>query len=153
MFILRLAEYFLLLISATAVRRTVAQGLGACLRRSAVTFGVNYEYPKVVQSRPSSLEIGQPPIKDTRWTLRTRPTTVYRPRSQAHIQHARLRSLHHSESEEVEWEAMDVAGPDIEDRNTLVQLARMAGNAYRLPDMKNWYDVDPNWNTVRISSH
>ncbi|KAF8735146.1 hypothetical protein AX14_002653 [Amanita brunnescens Koide BX004] len=50
-------------------------------------------------------------------------------------------------SEPVEWDAVETLGPDIEDRHTLVQLARMAGDAYSLPGSSNWYDVDDVWNT------
>lgn len=82
-------------------------------------------------------------------TLQAKPTTVYRPRSPAGFQHARLRSLRSEESEPVEWEEVHVLAPDIEDRHTLSQLARMTGNAYALPGRKNWYDIDAAWNTVR----
>ena len=51
--------------------------------------------------------------------------------------------------EEVEWEEVRLAGPYIEDKHTLSQLARMTGNAYALPGQKNWYDIDVTWNTVR----
>lgn len=82
------------------------------------------------------------------FTLRTRPTTVHRPQSQTDLQLARIKSLHTRESPKVEWETVEVLGPDIEDRQTLVQLARMTGNAYALPGKKNWYDIDPKWNNV-----
>ncbi|KAH9981326.1 Alpha/Beta hydrolase protein [Lactifluus volemus] len=37
-------------------------------------------------------------------------------------------------------------GPDVEDRHTLSQLARISGNAYALPGQSNWYDIDSAWN-------
>lgn len=80
-----------------------------------------------------------------------KPTTVYRPRSLDAFHRARLRSLHYAQSELVEWDAVDTLGPDVEHRHTLIQLARMAGNAYALPGSWNWYDVDDAWNTVRAS--
>ncbi|KNZ73790.1 Putative lipase ATG15 [Termitomyces sp. J132] len=79
-------------------------------------------------------------------SVRTRPTTVFRPRSLDALHHARLRSLHNQESEMVEWDELIVSGPDVEDRHTLSQLARMSGNAYVLPGQKNWYEVDAAWN-------
>lgn len=81
-------------------------------------------------------------------TLKAKSTTVYRPRSLEAFHRARLRSLRESESEIMEWDRREVLGPDVEDRHTLVQLARMSGNAYALPGQKNWYEVDPAWNTV-----
>jgi lipase ATG15 len=56
--------------------------------------------------------------------------------------------LHYQESERVEWDRIETLGPDVEDRHTLAQLARMSGNAYAIPGQKNWYDVDGAWNTV-----
>ncbi|KAI9446491.1 alpha/beta-hydrolase [Lactarius indigo] len=67
------------------------------------------------------------------WTLRAVPTTVYRPRSQESLKHPA-------------WEPVEVLGPDVQDRHTLSQLARISGNAYALPGQKNWYDVDSAWN-------
>ena len=84
------------------------------------------------------------------WTIQARPTIVHRPRSQAGLQRARLRSLRYSESEKVEWESVETFGPDIEDRQTLAQLARMTGNAYALPGENNWYEIEPKWNNVCI---
>lgn len=84
-------------------------------------------------------------------SLKARPTTVYRPKSLDAHEHARLRSLLHAETEPIEWEQMVVSGPDIEDRHTLSQLARMTANAYQLPGHKNWYDLDSSWNVNAVS--
>ena len=81
-------------------------------------------------------------------TLKAKPTTLYRPRSLEALHRARLRSLHHQETEDVEWDRIEVLGPDVEDRHTLSQLARMSGNAYALPGQNNWYEIDAAWNTV-----
>ena len=69
------------------------------------------------------------------WTLKAVPTTVYRPRF--------LQDLRN-----IPWDPIEVLGPDIEDKHTLSQLARISGNAYALPGQKNWYDVDSAWNIV-----
>lgn len=87
-----------------------------------------------------------PPSEPLTISLKTRPITVYRPKSLDAHEHARLRSLHHAETEPIEWEKAVVSGPDIEDRHTLSQLARMTANAYQLPGHKNWYDLDLSWN-------
>lgn len=84
----------------------------------------------------------------TVFSLKTRPITVYRPVSHDIYQVARLRSLHLLESQPVEWEGVDVLGPDVEDQHTLSQLGRMTGNAYAQRGQKNWYDLDPQWNVV-----
>jgi lipase ATG15 len=66
-------------------------------------------------------------------TLKAVPTTVYRRRSQEYLKHPT-------------WEPVEILGPDIQDKHTLSQLARISGNAYALPGQKNWYDVDSAWN-------
>ena len=76
-----------------------------------------------------------PDIPVPSWTLKAVPTTIYRPRY--------LRDAHLTP-----WDPIEVLGPDIEDRHTLSQLARMSGNAYALPGQKNWYEVDSAWNIV-----
>ena len=81
-------------------------------------------------------------------TLKAKPTTVYRPRSLEALHRARLRSLHHQETEDIEWDPIEILSPDVEDRHTLSQLARMSGNAYALPGQSNWYDIDDAWNMV-----
>lgn len=81
-------------------------------------------------------------------SLKAVQTTVYRPSSYEALKHARWRSIHQAQSEPVEWIETQVLGPDVTDRHTLAQLARMAANAYQLPWKDNWYELDPAWNTV-----
>jgi lipase ATG15 len=76
-----------------------------------------------------------PDVPVPSWTLKAVPTMVYRPRY--------LQDLHNTT-----WDLTEVLGPDIEDRHTLSQLARMSGNAYALPGQKNWYEIDSAWNDV-----
>ena len=84
-------------------------------------------------------------------TLTTAPTSVYRPRNIDAYHHARRRSFFKSESEAVEWDLVDMDGPDMEDQHTVVQLGRMAGNAYAThPGQNNWYDLDKTWNVVSV---
>ncbi|EJF66096.1 alpha/beta-hydrolase [Dichomitus squalens LYAD-421 SS1] len=98
---------------------------------------VAFEISTGSSQRPSSTVI----------LLQATPTTVHRPRNAAAFQHARVRSSRFQESEPVEWEEVQVLAPDVEDKHTLSQLARMTGNAYALPGRPNWYDIDPAWNT------
>ena len=84
-------------------------------------------------------------------SVKTHTTTVYRPKSLEALRHARHRSMNYAESEKVEWVETTVDGPDVEDRHTLAQLARMSGNAYALPGQSNWYEVDPAWSIVRAA--
>ncbi|KZV64954.1 alpha/beta-hydrolase [Peniophora sp. CONT] len=82
-------------------------------------------------------------------TLATVPTSVYRPRNIDAYNRARRRSLFKAESEPVEWDLVHTYGPDMEDQHTIVELGRMAGNAYAgHPGQKNWYDLDATWNVT-----
>ena len=89
-------------------------------------------------------------------SIQTIPVIVHKPRSLDFLQKTRLRSLRNAEclaplneTESLEWDTVEVQGPNVEDRHTLAQLARMAGNAYALRGLPNWYDIDDAWNTVR----
>ena len=75
-------------------------------------------------------------------SARTAKTTVHKPASQALLRSARLRGG------SIPWEPAEVDGPDIQDRETLLLLAKMANNAYTEPDKSDWYDIGPNWNVV-----
>lgn len=72
------------------------------------------------------------------FSIKTTPTTVHKPLSAAA---ARFR---HGEP----WDPVEVDGPDVQDREVLLLLAKMANNAYTEPKQKDWYDIGPNWNNV-----
>jgi lipase ATG15 len=78
--------------------------------------------------------------------------TVYRPKDLFAVQHARRSSLSFQQCNPIEWQQVSIAAPDARDKATLGQLARMAGNAYALPDRSNWYELDPGWSMVRSTS-
>lgn len=79
-------------------------------------------------------------------TLKAVPTLVYQPAWNSAYQDARISSLEQAMSRQVEWIPRTLAAPDVQDRHTLVELAKMAGNAYALPGHSNWYDLDGAWN-------
>lgn len=140
---------WLFLFFEVSTRSTAAEAQG---KRTALSFNLRAQYFRLggfgdLDGRLEELDSKSTPT----WLLQARPTTVYRPRSQAGLQQARARSLRNGQSEKVEWETAEILGPDIEDKHTLVQLARMTGNAYALPGKKNWYDIDPMWNNVNVS--
>ena len=76
------------------------------------------------------------------FSIPTKPMTVHRPTSQALLRSARFRGGN------VPWEPSEVYGPDVQDRETLLLLAKMANNAYTEPDKSDWYDIGPYWNVV-----
>ncbi|KAI0362416.1 alpha/beta-hydrolase [Trametes cingulata] len=144
----------LLIITVLTICNAAALVDTSSPRRTPIAFELQHEYRPQLRDDlddPSQVsfdiaDIGSAPSSSV-LTLEARPTTVYRPRSPVDLQRARLRSLRSQEDEPVEWEEVQVLGPNIENKHTLSQLARMTGNAYALPGRKNWYDIDPAWNT------
>ncbi|GJE90754.1 alpha/beta-hydrolase [Phanerochaete sordida] len=137
-----------LLLTLSYIRYALAAAV--VLERQEITFAPAQEYtlPRHLGvDAQTPLNVAAPPETRTEFSLRARPTTVYRPRNPDVLQHARWRSRHLQESEPVEWEPADILGPDVEDRHTLAQLARMSANAYAQIGQSNWFDIDPIWNT------
>jgi putative lipase involved disintegration of autophagic bodies len=81
--------------------------------------------------------------------LRTRTQTVHQPRFVQDIYRARERSLKYQQSEPIEWVKKEVLAPDVTDRITLQELAKMTANAYAKRGAPNWYNMTMRWNTVR----
>jgi lipase ATG15 len=77
------------------------------------------------------------------YTVNTRPIDVHRPSSLLVFPNA-------GSEERVLWNDIPVVGPDVNRRETLVQLAKMANNAYNpgAQGHSGWYDLGPTWNTV-----
>ena len=69
-----------------------------------------------------------------------KPTIVHRPTSRDRFFSARWNSL-----TSVPWDEVEVEGPDVHDRETLLTLAKMTNNAYTEPENSDWYDLGPDW--------
>lgn len=81
--------------------------------------------------------------------IATKPLRVHRARSQADFFAARIPGRLHNE---LTWDETDVMGPDVSKRDTLWLLANMTNNAYYEDrGKKGWYNLDPEWNTVRCT--
>ncbi|KAF9526381.1 alpha/beta-hydrolase [Crepidotus variabilis] len=78
------------------------------------------------------------------YDINTRSTKVQKPSSFEAYSNARMRSLRFRESEPVIWQDDETPGPDVENRLTLLELAKMTNNAYVDPDDPQWYDIG-NW--------
>ncbi|KAF9496751.1 alpha/beta-hydrolase [Pleurotus eryngii] len=89
------------------------------------------------------------PSTQTTYSLQTRPLRTHRLKSFQSHSEARSRSLRYQESTPAFqlWdEPEEVDGPDVENRQTLLELAKMTNNAYLEPDQDGWYDLDGPWN-------
>lgn len=84
------------------------------------------------------------------WSVETRPVLTHRPPSLSEFSAARLRSMRHMQSESLLWREENIVGPDVEKRETLLQLAKMTSNSYFAPGDASWYDLGSDWNVVRI---
>lgn len=84
----------------------------------------------------------------TTYSIQTRRTASYRPLSFAAFSQARTWSMKYGQSQSIPWEEDEVLGPDVESRETLLELAKMTNNAYVAPEDPAWYELDGNWTIV-----
>ena len=79
----------------------------------------------------------------------TKRTKVHRARSQSDFFAARTSGRLQND---LVWDETDVIGPDIRSQDTLRLLANITNNAYYEDRSKTgWYDLGPEWNTVRYT--
>ena len=52
----------------------------------------------------------------------------------------------------LDWEEVEVPGPDVTRRETLLLLAKMTSNTYFVPGTSGWYNLTGEWNVVRCLS-
>ncbi|KAG9314957.1 Ctf8-domain-containing protein [Chiua virens] len=81
----------------------------------------------------------------TTYTLTTKRTTSFRPASFHAHEAARLRSIRHAQSSDLPWWEDEITAPDVDARETLLELAKMGNNAYITPDDAAWYELGDHW--------
>ena len=84
-------------------------------------------------------------LTEETYAVNTRLLKVPKARDQSRFFDARVRGARQT----IDWDDTDVVGPDVRDRETLLMLAKMTNNAYSEPGNKDWYDLGPDWNSVR----
>ncbi|KIL68456.1 hypothetical protein M378DRAFT_158256 [Amanita muscaria Koide BX008] len=78
--------------------------------------------------------------------INTYPMKTYRPSSfEAHSE-AMRRSLRLAQSSPLDWWDKEVQGPDVNNRTTVLTLAKMTYDAYMEPSDQEWYELGPDWN-------
>lgn len=112
-------------------------------------FGLRHEFGLTNSSRPvfSSVHSTSQLAYDA-YEITTQRTQTYRPRNQDAFFRSRYSSR--EARPELGWEETELEGPDVNDRETLLMLAKMSANAYERPGQKDWFDLGPDWNNVRI---
>ena len=86
----------------------------------------------------------------TTYTIPTRRLSTFRPPSFSAHEAARIRSIRHAQSSDLPWREDELIGPDVEQRETLLELAKMTNNAYITPDDAAWYELGEAWHDVRV---
>ncbi|KAF8176581.1 alpha/beta-hydrolase [Mycena galopus ATCC 62051] len=86
-------------------------------------------------------------LSENSHTLQTRTISSWKPPSFALHAKARAQSMHFGQSllQDFPWEEDEVTAPDVEDRNTLLELAKMSNNAYVDFNETGWYQLGANW--------
>ena len=85
------------------------------------------------------------------YRVKTRHITTHRPPSFEVYSAARMRSMRQAQSQVVQWDEDETIGPDIESRETILELAKMTNNAYIDSEDPDWYDLEGHWSQVRWS--
>ncbi len=112
----------------------------------SLTFRLRHTHAIFNGSRNLFSDLPATLIADTdAYSLQTRLTTVHKPSSWQNYMDSRFLPV----SESSLWQQSSIPGPDVEKRETLLQLAKMTFNTYYEPNSTQWYDLGPDWNTVR----
>ncbi|KAN0092932.1 Alpha/Beta hydrolase fold [Tylopilus felleus] len=82
---------------------------------------------------------------ETTYTIMTKRVSAFRPPSFDAYEAARIRSIRHAQSADLAWSEAQVVGPDVERRETLLELAKMTNNAYVTPNDSAWYVLRDGW--------
>jgi len=117
--------------------------LHAVSSSSATVLFSDVSSPELLRSHTLSDHSGS--TKAT-YSIHTSSIKTHRPSSFASFSNARLRSLHFGKNEWVDWEEDEILGPNVESRETLLELAKMTNNAYLEPDETGWYSLNGTWN-------
>lgn len=114
---------------------------------SSVKFELRHAHGLVTNtSRVVFSDVAPTSFMSETFEVQTRPIKVSKPKSQSEFFSARFRRTGH----EPLWDESDTVGPNVRDRETLRLLAKMTSNAYSHPGNKDWYDIGPEWNSVRL---
>ena len=110
----------------------------------SLTFSLRHEYGQH-NARPVFADTPTQLVQQT-YSVETRDLKTHRPHSQHAFTSARMRG---AVSDFGIWDEEDTIGPDVNNKDTLLMLAKMAANAYETGSSeKGWYNLGPEWNTV-----
>lgn len=116
--------------------------------RTPLSFQLRHEHALTNDSRVIFSDV-DPSFAADSFLMSTSNIQTHRPQSAKAFHSARLRSIRYDQSEQVLWDAADVPGPNVEERETLLTLAKMTSNAYTSSTASDWYTPE-GWNKVRL---
>ena len=94
-------------------------------------------------------------LTETPYIVRTHSITTYRPSSLDQFTSARSYSRQvrdrNAAANLLRWDEDEIIGPDIKNRSTVLELAKMTNNAYVEPSSSEWYKLESNWTVVSWS--
>jgi hypothetical protein len=131
------------LLLATLIWNKDLPGLDA----TQLTFQLRHQLAVSNGSR-LALSNAAPSFSAQTYSVHTRPLEVYRPSSYSAFSRARLRSLRYKQSEQFLWEGVEMQGPLVSSRQSLLALAKMTFNSYYEAGHQQWYDLGAGWNVV-----
>lgn len=113
-----------------------------------LTFSLRHEHALAEDSRVVFSDV-PPSLAPTTYAVSTRRLDLLRPSSPSAFSNARTRSMRHAQTQLIKWDDVDTLGPEVESRETLLQLAKMTFNAYAAGPGKpsEWYELGE-WNMV-----
>ncbi|GAW00211.1 alpha beta-hydrolase [Lentinula edodes] len=82
------------------------------------------------------------------FAIEARPVSSYRGPNYEDQRVARVQSMKFGQSQSLNWEQEIVPGPNVESRETLLELAKMSNNAYVEVGDPAWYELGEEWNTT-----
>ncbi|KAI5115144.1 hypothetical protein M0805_004975 [Coniferiporia weirii] len=110
----------------------------------SLTFSLRHQHAVANGSRVLFTNVS-PSLVDTQHTLKLRNTQTSRPRSLDAFSAARVRMQSNMETDANLWTKSIVPAPNVEDRETLLTLAKMTNNAYYDSSDKGWYSLGDRW--------
>lgn len=141
----------------TALRLVLAAFLWPTWRESDINatatsmrFQLRHEHAVAEGSRSVFTNVPPSFLADY-YEISTKNIKTHRPPSAAAYSDARLLSMRHAQTPAFTWDPVEVPGPDVTKRQTLLQLATMTHNSYYgEPGHKSWYPLE-GWNAVSLS--
>ncbi|KAG2049470.1 alpha/beta-hydrolase [Suillus hirtellus] len=112
--------------------------------RTPLSFQLRHEHALTNDSRVIFSNV-DPLFAADSFVMSTSNIQTHRPQSAKAFHGARLRSIRYDQSEQVLWDTADVLGPNVEERETLLTLAKMTSNAYTSSTASDWYTPE-GWN-------